>query len=250
MNSNTFGKIFSLTSFGESHGKAIGGIIDGCPAGISIDVNAIQLELDRRKPGQSKITTQRKEADQVVFLSGLFEGKTLGSPISFQIMNSDQKSKDYSHIKDVYRPSHSDYTYDAKYGTRDYIIKEAITNDTLDLNIFLDFITRDEKRFKYKALLDQQGYDTRGLRSQDLNANYLPSENIRIPVNKENVISNNIVNSKDANEIVDEIIINIKGQALYKNRLLMLDIIASNEWNRPIYFSGGAFGDEDYIWMK
>ena len=120
MNSNTFGKIFSLTSFGESHGKAIGGIIDGCPAGISIDINAIQLELDRRKPGQSKITTQRKEADQVVFLSGLFEGKTLGSPISFQIMNSDQKSKDYSHIKDSYRPSHADYTYDAKYGIRDY----------------------------------------------------------------------------------------------------------------------------------
>ena len=148
-------------------------------------------------------------------------------------------------------PIPSSLTHDKyKYGTRDYIIKETITNDTLDLNIFLDFITRDEKRFKYKALLDQQGYDTRGLRSQDLNANYLPSENIRIPVNKENVISNNIVNSKDANEIVDEIIINIKGQALYKNRLLMLDIIASNEWNRPIYFSGGAFGDEDYIWMK
>ncbi len=120
MNSNTFGKIFSLTSFGESHGKAIGGIIDGCPAGISIDINAIQLELDRRKPGQSKITTQRKEPDQVVFLSGLFEGKTLGTPISFQIMNSDQKSKDYSHIKDAYRPSHADYTYDAKYGIRDY----------------------------------------------------------------------------------------------------------------------------------
>ena len=120
MNSNTFGKIFSLTSFGESHGKAIGGIIDGCPVGISIDIDAIQLELDRRKPGQSKITTQRKEADQVVFLSGLFEGKTLGTPIAFQIMNSDQKSKDYSHIKDAYRPSHADYTYDAKYGIRDY----------------------------------------------------------------------------------------------------------------------------------
>jgi len=148
-------------------------------------------------------------------------------------------------------PIPSSLTHDKyKYGTRDYIIKETITNDTLDLDIFLDFITRDEKRFKYKALLDQQGYDTRGLRSQDLNANYLPSENIRIPVNKENVISNNIVNSKDADEIVDDIIINIKGQALYKNRLLMLDIIASNEWKRPIYFSGGAFGDEDYIWMK
>jgi len=142
--------------------------------------------------------------------------------------------------------SHDKY----KYGTRDYIIKETITNDTLDLNIFLDFITRDEKRFKYKALLDQQGYDTRGLRSQDLNANYLPSENISIKVNKKNALSNNIVSSQEANKIVDEIIIKIKGQALYKNRLLMLDIIASNDWKRPIYFTGGAFGDEDYIWMK
>ena len=142
--------------------------------------------------------------------------------------------------------SHDKY----KHGTRDYIIKETITNDTLDLNIFLDFITRDEKRFKYKALLDQQGYDTRGLRSQDLNANYLPSENISIKVNKKNALSNNIVRSEDADKIVDEIIIKIKGQALYKNRLLMLDIIASNDWNRPIYFTGGAFGDEDYIWMK
>ncbi len=137
-----------------------------------------------------------------------------------------------------------------KHGTRDYIIKETITDDTLDLNIFLDFITRDEKRFKYKALLDQQGYDTRGLRSQDLNANYLPSENISIKVNKKNALSNNIVSSEDAEKIVDEIIIKIKGQALYKNRLLMLDIIASNEWERPIYFTGGAFGDQDYIWMK
>jgi len=120
MNSNTFGKLFTLTSFGESHGKAIGGIIDGCPAGILIDIDAVQMQLDRRKPGQSIITTQRKEADRVVFLSGLFEGKTLGTPISFAIMNSDQKSKDYSHIKDAYRPSHADYTYDAKYGIRDY----------------------------------------------------------------------------------------------------------------------------------
>ena len=142
--------------------------------------------------------------------------------------------------------SHDKY----KHGTRDYVIKETITNDTLDLNIFLDFITRDEKRFKYKALLDQQGYDTRGLRSQDLNANYLPSENISIKVNKNNALSNNIVSPEDADKIVDSIIIKIKGQALYKNRLLMLDIIASNEWKRPIYFTGGAFGDEDYIWMK
>ena len=120
MGANSFGEIFRLTSFGESHGKAIGGIIDGCPAGIPIDFDAIQFELDRRKPGQSKITTQRKEADRAIFLSGIFEGKTLGTPIAFEILNSDPKSKDYSHIKDSYRPSHADYAYDAKYGIRDY----------------------------------------------------------------------------------------------------------------------------------
>ena len=120
MSSNSFGEIFRLSSYGESHGKAIGGIIDGCPAGVTIDLDAIQLDLDRRKPGQSKITTQRKEDDKVEFLSGIFEGQTLGTPIAFQILNSDPKSKDYAHIKDAYRPSHADYTYDAKYGVRDY----------------------------------------------------------------------------------------------------------------------------------
>ena len=120
MSSNSFGEIFRLTSFGESHGKAIGGIIDGCPAGIAINIAVVQLDLDRRKPGQSKITTQRKEDDRVEFLSGIFEGETLGTPIAFQIRNSDQKPKDYSHIKDSYRPSHADYTYDVKYGIRDF----------------------------------------------------------------------------------------------------------------------------------
>lgn len=120
MAGNTLGKLFKLTTFGESHGVAIGGIVDGCPAGLELDLKAIQYQLDRRKPGQSKITTQRKEADQVQFLSGIFEGKTLGTPIGFLIPNQDQKSKDYGHIKDVYRPSHADYTYAEKYGHRDY----------------------------------------------------------------------------------------------------------------------------------
>lgn len=120
MAGNTFGKLFQLTTFGESHGVAIGGIIDGCPAGLELDMEAIQYQLDRRKPGQSKITTQRKESDKVQFLSGLFEGRTLGTPIGFIIPNEDQKSKDYSHIKDIYRPSHADFTYQAKYGFRDY----------------------------------------------------------------------------------------------------------------------------------
>lgn len=118
--SNSFGKIFKLTTFGESHGPAIGGVIDGCPAGLDIDQEAVQRELDRRKPGQSKITTQRKEPDQVEFLSGVFEGKTTGTSIGFQIQNTNQRSKDYGHNVDVYRPSHADYTYDKKYGRRDH----------------------------------------------------------------------------------------------------------------------------------
>jgi len=117
---NTFGQLFRLTSFGESHGKGIGGIIDGCPSGIAIDLGFIQNELDRRKPGQSKITTQRKELDTVEFISGVFEGKTQGTPIAFVIWNKDQHSKDYDTLKDVYRPSHADYTYQQKYGTRDH----------------------------------------------------------------------------------------------------------------------------------
>ncbi|WP_179319989.1 chorismate synthase [Winogradskyella helgolandensis] len=120
MAGNSFGKLFKLTTYGESHGKAIGGIIDGCPSGIKLDLEAIQYELDRRKPGQSKIVTQRKEPDTVEFYSGVFEGYTTGTPIGFVIHNTNQKSKDYTHIKDVYRPSHADYTYDKKYGVRDY----------------------------------------------------------------------------------------------------------------------------------
>jgi chorismate synthase len=120
MAGNSFGNLFKLTTFGESHGTAIGGIIDGCPAGLELDLNAIQRELNRRKPGQSEIVTQRKEPDEVKFLSGIFEGKTTGTPIGFTIENANQKSKDYSHIKDVYRPSHADFTYDKKYGNRDY----------------------------------------------------------------------------------------------------------------------------------
>ena len=120
MAGNSFGKIFKLTTFGESHGVAIGGVIDGCPSGLEIDFEAIQAEMNRRKPGQSEIVTQRKEPDTVEFLSGIFEGKTTGTPIGFIIRNADQRSKDYSHIKDVYRPSHADYTYEKKYGNRDY----------------------------------------------------------------------------------------------------------------------------------
>ncbi len=120
MSSNSFGTLYKLTSFGESHGEAIGGIIDGCPAGLLLDFEAIQLELNRRKPGQSKIVTQRKEDDEVQFLSGIFEGKTTGASIGFIIKNKEQRSKDYNHLKDSFRPSHADFTYTKKYGLRDH----------------------------------------------------------------------------------------------------------------------------------
>ena len=117
---NTFGNLFKLTSFGESHGSMIGEIIEGCPAGLEIDKDIIQKDLDRRKPGQSKVTSSRKEDDKVQLLSGIFEGKSTGTPIGFLIPNINSKSKDYSNIKDVFRPSHADYTYEEKYGLRDY----------------------------------------------------------------------------------------------------------------------------------
>lgn len=120
MPGNTIGTLFRLTTFGESHGTAIGGVIDGCPAGLKLDLEAVQLALDRRKPGQSALTTQRKESDTVQWLSGIFEGKTTGTPIGFLIVNADQQSKDYDHLAKTYRPSHADYTYDQKYGHRDH----------------------------------------------------------------------------------------------------------------------------------
>ena len=118
--SNTIGKLFTLTSFGESHGEAVGGVIDGMPAGIEVDMDFIQHELDRRKPGQSRITTDRKESDRVQLLSGVFEGKTTGCPIGFIVHNENQHSQDYENMRCLFRPSHADYTYYQKYGIRDH----------------------------------------------------------------------------------------------------------------------------------
>ncbi len=118
--SNSYGTLFKISTFGESHGEAVGVIVDGCPAGITIDLDFIQNELDRRKPGQSKITTQRKEEDRIEILSGVFEGQSTGSPIAMMVRNADARSKDYSHIAEKFRPSHADYTYHVKYGVRDY----------------------------------------------------------------------------------------------------------------------------------
>ncbi|MEO1948207.1 MAG: chorismate synthase [Methylophilaceae bacterium] len=120
MSGNTLGTLFTLTSFGESHGSAIGGVVDGCPPGLEICAEDLQLDLDRRKPGTSRHVTQRKEADLVEILSGVFEGKTTGAPIGLLIRNTDQRSQDYSKIKDTFRPGHADYTYSQKYGVRDY----------------------------------------------------------------------------------------------------------------------------------
>ncbi len=120
MAGNTLGKIFTLSSFGESHGTAIGGMVDGCPAGLQINIDEIQYDLNLRKPGQSNLTTPRQEEDKIEILSGIFEGKTLGTPIGFMIRNQDQKSADYESLKEVYRPSHADFTYQQKYGIRDY----------------------------------------------------------------------------------------------------------------------------------
>jgi len=115
-----YGKLFQISTFGESHGPAVGVVVQGCPSGIDFDLDFVQSELDRRKPGQSRITTQRKEADSIEVLSGVFEGKTTGTPIAMLVWNGDQRSKDYAHIADQFRPSHADYTYFAKYGLRDY----------------------------------------------------------------------------------------------------------------------------------
>ena len=120
MAGNSYGTLFRITTYGESHGDALGGIIDGCPPGIALDFDAIQTEMQRRKPGQSSIVSQRKEKDEVIFHSGIFEGKTTGTPIGFSIPNTNQKPEDYAHIKNTYRPSHADYVYEKKYGIRDY----------------------------------------------------------------------------------------------------------------------------------
>lgn len=148
-------------------------------------------------------------------------------------------------------PIPSQLTHDLyQYGTNDYIVIEPVTKDTIEVKQFLDFIASDNPKTKYKYVLEQQGVDLSQVRSQDLKASYLPTETLRLPVSKQNALTSGLVKPEDADKIVPHIDLTIKGGALYKNRLLMLDIVANNEWKRPIYFTGGSFGDDDYIWMK
>ncbi len=148
-------------------------------------------------------------------------------------------------------PVPSQLTHDLyRYGTNDYIVIEPVVQDTLEVKQFLDFIASDNPKTKYKYVLEQQGVDLSQVRSQDLKMSYLPTPHLRVPVNKQNALNSGIVKPKDADKIVPYISIEISGGALYKNRLLMLDVVANNEWKRPIYFTGGSFGDDDYIWMK
>jgi chorismate synthase len=159
MSGNTIGKLFTVTSFGESHGPALGCIVDGCPPGLSLCEADLQADLDRRKPGANRYTTQRKEADQVQILSGLFEGKTTGTPIGMVIENQDQKSKDYSKIKDLFRPAHADYTYQQKYGIRDYRGGGRSSARETAMRVAAGAIAK-------KYLLENQGIVVRGYLSQ------------------------------------------------------------------------------------
>lgn len=182
MAGNTFGQLFKLTTFGESHGKAIGGIIDGCPAGLELDLDKIQQELERRKPGQSAIVTQRKEPDTVEFFSGLFEGKTTGTPIGFAIFNTNQKSKDYSHIKDSYRPSHADYVYDKKYGFRDYRGGGRSSARETASRVVAGAIAKQLlAEIKFNAFVSQVGEIKLDKNYQDLDFSLIESNPVRCP---------------------------------------------------------------------
>jgi len=159
MSGNSIGKLFTVTSFGESHGLALGCIVDGCPPGLAITEEDLQIDLDRRKPGSSRYTTQRKEEDTVKILSGVFEGKTTGTPIGMIIENQDQKSKDYSKIKDLFRPAHADYTYQQKYGVRDYRGGGRSSARETAMRVAAGAIAK-------KYLLESEGIQVRGYLSQ------------------------------------------------------------------------------------
>jgi chorismate synthase len=184
---NAFGHIFKFTSFGESHGVAIGGVIDGVPANINIDLTKIKHQLNRRKPGQSNITTQRKEDDVVEFLSGIFEGKTTGAPIGFNIKNTNQKSIDYSHLNDVFRPSHADYTYQKKYKNRDYRGGGRSSARETAIRVVVGSIAYQiihqlfNKHIEITAYVSQVGEVSVNRPYQDLDFDLIDNNNVRCP---------------------------------------------------------------------
>ncbi len=181
---NTFGQMFRITTFGESHGKGIGVIIDGCPAGLKLDLEVIQYDLDRRRPGQSRIVTQRKESDTAEILSGVFEGVTQGTPIGIVIYNSDQKSKDYDHIKDRFRPSHADYTYTAKYGHRDYRGGGRASARETAARVAAGAIAKQllsEAGVSFHAYVSQVGPIKLGLSHEEVNLSLVESNEVRCP---------------------------------------------------------------------
>jgi chorismate synthase len=181
---NTFGNLFRLTTFGESHGEAVGGVIDGCPSGILLDKAFIQQELNRRKPGQSGITTTRKEADKIEFLSGIYDGQTTGTPIGFLVRNSNLRSSDYDRLKDVYRPSHADYTYQAKYGIRDHRGGGRASARETIARVVGGSVARlalKEKGIHIFAYTSQVGNIRMGKPGADLNPDLIESTPIRCP---------------------------------------------------------------------
>ncbi len=184
MAGNSFGQAFKITTFGESHGKAIGLILDGCPAGLPIDESFIQHELDRRRPGQSKIVTQRKESDTIQILSGVFEGKATGTPIAMVIYNADARSKDYSHIANKFRPSHADFTYHAKYGLRDYRGGGRSSARETAARVAAGAIAKlflDQQDVNISAYVSQVGEMTLNASYQDLNLTLTEDNPVRCP---------------------------------------------------------------------
>jgi chorismate synthase len=182
MAGNSFGTIFKLTTFGESHGRGLGGILEGCPAGLELDLKAIQTDLERRRPGQSAIVTQRKEADQVEFYSGIFEGSTTGTPIGFLIENTNQKSRDYSHIRDTYRPSHADYVYEQKYGIRDYRGGgRSSARETVCRVVAGSIAKQFLKGVRFQAYVSQVGSLTLAKPYQELDLELTESNPVRCP---------------------------------------------------------------------
>ena len=210
MPGNTFGNLLKITTWGESHGPAIGVVIDGCPAGLKLTEKEIQKELDRRKPGQSKITTKRLEADKVEILSGVFKDKTTGTPISLMVRNTDKRSKDYEKIKNLYRPGHADYTYDAKYGFRDYRGGgRASARETASRVVGGAFakIFLDKFDIKINAFTSQIGKILLNKKYDKLNFEKTFRNNTRCPDNETNqLFEQEILNAKQNNDSVGGII--------------------------------------------